>query len=34
MKKWTCPCGVNARVAIATFDATCNKCGGRFRLVG
>jgi len=34
MKKWQCPCGVNARVAIAAFDATCNKCGGRFRLVG
>jgi len=34
MKKWTCACGVNVRVAIAAFDATCNKCGGRFRLVG
>ena len=34
MKKWTCPCGVNVRVAIAAFDATCNKCGGRFLLVG
>ena len=34
MKKWTCPCGVNVRVAIAAFDATCNKCGGPFRLVG
>ena len=21
MKKWTCPCGVNVRVAIAAFDA-------------
>jgi len=30
LKKWTCPCGVNVRVAIAEFDATCNKCGGRF----
>jgi hypothetical protein len=30
LKKWTCPCGVNVRVAIAAFDATCNKCGGRF----
>ena len=34
MKKWTCPCGVNVRVAIANFQATCNKCGGPFRLVG
>jgi len=34
MKKWTCPCGVNVRVAIAAFDATCIKCGGPFRLVG
>jgi hypothetical protein len=32
MKKWSCPCGVNVRVAIAAFDATCNKCGGQFRL--
>ena len=34
MKKWSCPCGVNVRVAIAGFDATCNRCHGRFRLVG
>jgi len=34
MKKWTCPCGVNVRVAIAAFDATCNRCGGKFLLVG
>jgi hypothetical protein len=34
MKKWTCPCGVNVRVAIAAFDATCNKCGGPFQLAG
>jgi predicted SprT family Zn-dependent metalloprotease len=34
MKKWSCPCGVNVRVAIATFDATCNRCGGRFRRAG
>src|SRR5512136_72958 len=34
MKKWSCPCGVNVRVAIAGFDATCNKCGGKFRLAG
>jgi hypothetical protein len=31
MKRWTCPCGVNVRVAIAGFEATCNKCGGLFR---
>ena len=34
LRKWQCPCGVNARVAIAGFDATCNRCHGRFRLVG
>jgi len=34
MKKWTCPCGVNVRVAIAAFDATCNRCGGKFLLMG
>ena len=34
MKKWTCPCGVNVRVAIAAFDATCNRCGGKFLLIG
>jgi hypothetical protein len=33
MKKWTCPCGVNVRVAIAAFDATCNRCGGKFLLI-
>ena len=33
LKKWTCPCGVNVRVAIPGFDATCNRCAGRFRLV-
>ena len=32
LKKWTCPCGVNVRVAIAGFDATCNRCGEKFRL--
>ncbi len=31
LKKWTCSCGVNVRVAIAEFDATCNRCGSRFR---
>ncbi len=34
MRKWSCPCGVNARVAIADFQAVCCKCGGRFRLMG
>jgi hypothetical protein len=31
MRKWSCPCGVNVRVAIRAFDATCNRCGGRFQ---
>jgi hypothetical protein len=30
LKKWSCPCGVNVRVAVANFDATCNRCGKRF----
>ena len=30
MKKYTCPCGVNVRVAIADFQAVCCKCGGQF----
>jgi predicted SprT family Zn-dependent metalloprotease len=34
MRKWRCPCGVNVRVAIRSFDATCNRCGGRFELAG
>ena len=34
MKKWTCPCGVNVRVAIAAFDATCNRCVVKFLLKG
>jgi hypothetical protein len=34
MKKWTCGCGVNVRVAVARFDATCNLCGTRFELAG
>ncbi len=33
LKRWCCPCGVNARVAIADFRAICCKCGGRFRLM-
>jgi predicted SprT family Zn-dependent metalloprotease len=32
MRKWICPCGVKVRVGIPVFDATCNRCGGRFRL--
>ena len=32
MKKWTCPCGVNVRVAVPLFDATCKRCLGRFLL--
>jgi len=34
LKRWTCPCGVNARVAIADFQAVCCKCGGRFQRMG
>lgn len=34
LRKWTCPCGVNARVAIADFQAICMKCGGRFQRAG
>jgi len=34
LRKWRCPCGVNARVAIADFQAVCCKCGGRFRVAG
>ena len=34
LKKWSCPCGVNVRVAIRAFDATCNRCGGRFQPAG
>jgi hypothetical protein len=29
--KWTCACGFGVRVAVAAFDATCNRCGERFR---
>ncbi len=32
LKKWTCSCGVNVRVAVADFDATCNKCKTLFVL--
>jgi hypothetical protein len=27
---WTCSCGVNVRVAIEDFEATCDKCGTEF----
>ncbi len=30
LKKWSCPCGQNARVAIKDFQAICKKCGGDF----
>ena len=30
MVKWICACGFGVRVAVA-FDATCNRCGERFR---
>jgi hypothetical protein len=30
LKKWTCSCGVNVRVAIDDFEATCNKCDTKF----
>jgi hypothetical protein len=28
--KWTCGCGFGVRVAIANFDASCNRCGRPF----
>lgn len=31
LKKWTCSCGTNARVA-TMFDATCNLCETKFEL--
>jgi hypothetical protein len=34
LRKWSCGCGVNVRVAVSHFDATCNRCGERFRLQG
>jgi hypothetical protein len=30
LKKWSCGCGVNVRVAIADFQARCLKCDGLF----
>jgi hypothetical protein len=30
LKKWTCRCPVNVRVAIADFQARCLKCGNLF----
>ena len=32
LKKWSCGCGVNVRVARTDFDATCNSCGTAFQL--
>jgi hypothetical protein len=34
LRKWICRCEdpVPVRVARSDFDATCNKCGERFRL--
>jgi hypothetical protein len=32
LKKWTCSCGINVRVAVADFDATCNLCDSQFEL--
>jgi hypothetical protein len=34
LRKWTCGCGVNVRVAVQDFDATCNRCGARFVAAG
>lgn len=31
LKKWVCACPVNVRVAVADFDATCNRCHEPFR---
>lgn len=30
LKKWSCPCGQNARVGKREFFATCNLCGNTF----
>ena len=32
LKKWSCVCGVNVRVARMDFNATCNRCGTLFEL--
>ena len=32
LKKWSCACGVNVRVARPDFSATCNLCGSLFQL--
>ena len=32
LKKWSCACGVNVRVARTDFSATCNLCGSAFQL--
>jgi hypothetical protein len=30
LKKWSCDCGCNVRVAVEEFDATCNLCDSKF----
>ena len=30
LAKWICACGFGVRVAVADFDATCNRCGQTF----
>jgi hypothetical protein len=34
LAKWICACGYGVRVAVPHFDATCHRCGERFRLAG
>jgi hypothetical protein len=31
LQKWSCSCGVNVRVAVRDFDATCNRCQTLFK---
>ena len=33
LKKWSCECGVNVRVARPDFNATCNSCGTLFQRI-
>ena len=32
LAKWICACGYGVRVAVPHFEATCHRCGERFRL--
>jgi hypothetical protein len=32
LKKWSCDCGVNARIAAKEFYAICGKCDSIFEL--